>query len=85
MNGFDFRGTVWFRGGGGGTENDLNCYNSRNICHSEERLCNDDLSLGRTASVLASCTLQSAILFTNGAMHSTLSGTDMIQTESLAN
>ena len=35
MNGFDFRGTVWFRGE---TENYLNCYNSRNICHSEERL-----------------------------------------------
>ena len=34
MNGFDFRGTVWFRGE---TENYLNCYNSRNICHSEER------------------------------------------------
>ena len=24
-------------GGGGGTENFLNCCNSRNICHSEER------------------------------------------------
>ena len=35
MNGFDFRGTLWFRGGE--TENYLNCYNSRNICHSEER------------------------------------------------
>ena len=34
INGFDFRGTVWFRGK---TENYLNCYNSRNICHSEER------------------------------------------------
>ena len=34
MNGFAFRGTVWFRGE---TENYLNCYNSRNICHSEER------------------------------------------------
>ena len=34
MNGFAFRGTVWFRGG---NENYLNCYNSRNICHSEER------------------------------------------------
>ena len=53
-------------------------------------MCNDDLSLRRTASVLASCTLQSAILFTNGAMHLTdymdlLSGTDVIQTESLEN
>ena len=35
--GFDFRGTVWFRGGGGGDEISLNCYNSRIICHSEER------------------------------------------------
>ena len=43
------------------------------------------MTLRRTASVLASCTLQSAILFTNGAMYSTLSGTDMIQTESLEN
>ena len=34
MNGFDFRGTVWVRGE---TENYLNRYNSRNICHSEER------------------------------------------------
>ena len=36
------RGTVWFRGGDsmvpGGTEISLNCYNSINICHSEERL-----------------------------------------------
>ena len=36
---FDFRGIVWFRGGGGGRGNkiSLNCYNWRNICHNEEQ------------------------------------------------
>ena len=55
-------------------------------------MCNDDLSQRRTASVLASCTLQSAIFFTNGAIDLTdniymdsLSATDVIQTESLGN
>ena len=37
IKGFDCRGTVWFRGGMG-TEISSNYYNSRNICHSEERL-----------------------------------------------